>query len=420
MSRILTIIPYNFYPALTGGALRCYHILMELAKIHEVHVLTVQPIEDFYDEGKYVFPDNVKVWSTLDIKSRNYLTAGSFPDRVLKALYYRLIRRSLRGNTNQFLLDIYPLLKLLLKKERFDLVLFENLEAVELTYRICKMLSPNSFRVYDAHNVDSELWSQLAISQKSDQLHNYAINAYEVETKLYKKVDAFLSCSSDDYDKLNSLNKSRVSGTIIPNGVNVKQRPFDKNPTKYLINEIIFCGTLDTVPNKEGLLWFYDYVFPILIKKRPTIQLTIIGRVTDTHVFKKLIDDASVNFIGNVETVVPYYNGASVAIVPLLSGSGTRLKILEAMSLGNPVVSTKIGAEGIECHPGKNIFIIDQAEQFAEQIDLLIGNETLFNEVRVNALNFVTSFYSWHVIGNKINRFINDMLDNGCVKKGRK
>jgi polysaccharide biosynthesis protein PslH len=411
MSSILVIIPFTFYPPVTGGALRCYHLIKQMSLLHNISVITVQPKEDFFVSGEFVFSEKVEIWYLKASCSK--LPASNILQRLYNAIYFRFLRRSIKGVTNQFLLDIYPVLKRVLNSRKIDIILFENLEAVELTGNLCKKISPSSIRIYDAHNVDSELWLQLAISQNETKFKRYATNSLFTERNLCKRVDSFFCCSVNDQVKLLGLNENRVYSSVIPNGVDVESKPFDDNQDKFKKESIIFCGTLDTVPNKEGLLWFYNTIFPKLKRLRPSVSLTVIGKVTQRHVYDILINDPSVNFIGNVEDVVPYYRQTSVAIAPLLSGSGTRLKILEAMSLGNPIVSTWIGAEGISCIPNKNIFLTDDPDQFAKHIDALIGNEVLFNSIRREALKLVKDSYDWKVIGTKLNEAFNKIRNNG-------
>ncbi len=115
-------------------------------------------------------------------------------------------------------------------------------------------------------------------------------------------------------------------------------------------------------------------------------------------------------FEGIVPNVQPFYHRASVCIAPLLTGSGTRLKILEAMSFGNPVVSTIIGAEGIGYEKGKHLQVADMPELFASAITSLLQNNYRFNSQRVDARKLVEENYDWKVIGEKMNTSIHTLL----------
>jgi len=121
-------------------------------------------------------------------------------------------------------------------------------------------------------------------------------------------------------------------------------------------------------------------------------------------------NNPAINFIGPVDDVMKYYRESSVAIVPLLTGSGTRLKIMEAMSFGNPVVSTGTGAEGLLVKPNNNIFIADTPQDFANAIANLIENKSLFEATRLNASQLVRKEYDWSVSGGKMNNAIEQLL----------
>ncbi|HEX8459818.1 MAG TPA: glycosyltransferase family 4 protein, partial [Segetibacter sp.] len=298
----------------------------------------------------------------------------------------------------------------LLQKVNFDVIFYENLEAVSLLANIINRKSPASIKVYDAHNVDSELWMQKSNSENIVLYREYAKKALLTEKSLFKKADIFFSCSQRDNEKLVKINNGKIRGTVIPNGVDTELNPFDTNPTKHLIKNIIFCGSLGYFPNKEGLRWFYTNVFPLVIEKFPSVTLTVIGNVTDKADYAFLQNDEAVNFVGKVESVIPYYKNASVSIVPLKSGSGTRLKILEAMSLGNPVVSSSIGAEGIEYSDNTNILIADEPAAFASQIAFLLQNEKAFNKIRKNGRELVHKVYAWNKIGEQMNKSLEEVF----------
>jgi glycosyltransferase involved in cell wall biosynthesis len=134
--------------------------------------------------------------------------------------------------------------------------------------------------------------------------------------------------------------------------------------------------------------------------------LTIIGQGMDQGCFEQMRADPSVHFAGFVEDVVPWYHRSGVSVVPLRVGSGTRLKILEAMSTGNPVVSTHRGAEGIEATSGENILIADDPMKFAEAVLRLRSAPEEFEKIRKKARTLVQRKYDWRVIGRRLSQAI--------------
>jgi polysaccharide biosynthesis protein PslH len=408
MATILTIIPYPIYPPVNGGALRCFYILREMARHHTVYLFTGQQIEDFKLDFEVEFPDNVHIISYS--KESKYKSILNFlPSKTADALNFRYLTRSFHTSANSVLLESYSSLVKLLKKVKFDIVFYESLFALGLYGGIIKK-EISSFHLYDAHNVDSILWTRLAIERKNKKFEKYAKEAQSLEKSLYKRVDAYFCCSDVDKEKLTRLNRNLLKGLVIPNGVDLKAKPFDKRLDKYLNKELIFCGSLDYLPNKEGILWFYKEILPLIKKSIPAIKLTIVGNSVDSNIFQEIKDNPSINFIGQVKSVVPYYKASAIAIVPLLTGSGTRLKILEAMSMGNPVVSTTVGAEGIDYIYDKHLLVGDTPEQFAEKVIWLLSDRQKFDDNRNAALELVRQKYDWELIGKITNYNIHKFI----------
>jgi polysaccharide biosynthesis protein PslH len=412
MATILTIIPYSFYPPTSGGALRCFYILREMARLHKVYVLTSQSTEDFKVKSEPPFPENAQIVSFFD--AEEYSSEFKlFPKKIVDALSYRLLRGTFKGPVNNTLLKSHKTLKRLLLTVKFDVIYYENLEALGLYRNIIKRKNASAIHLYDAHNVDSELWKQLAEAEQKPIYRRYAEMSLAIESSLFKRVDAFFCCSETDNIILTKLNGNRISGKQIPNGVDLSYRPFDNNEKKYIIQNILFCGSLNYFPNKEGLEWFYNKVLPIIQKELPDIVLTVVGNKSDTMDYKFLQDNPNIALHINVESVVPYYLQSSVAIVPLLSGSGTRLKVLEAMSMGSPVVSTDLGAEGLNFVQGKHLLIAANPEEFANHVLNLLRDKFLFNTIRYQAFEYVKETYDWTILGKSINL----SLDQLIVKK---
>lgn len=403
MAKILLIIPYEFYPPKFGGALRCFYIMREMARYHEVTLLTVQPLSDFSKQNESAFPSNVKVASNAHEDYYKSLF-NILPSRAANLLNSKMIYRSLFRRGSLYLLKSYEVLKSLLKENNFDFVCYENLECFATFHKQIKRISPSTRHIYDAHNVDSELWKQQAESTKQPELLKYAAGTLKAEKRLYLDVQMCFCCSEKDRSKLMEFNDNRLHSVVIPNGVDCSSRPYDANPHKSAIKNILFCGTLDYGPNMEGIMWFYEKIFPLVKTQFPQINFTVVGKMHRDGPFKTLREDESVHFIGTVDDVTDYYRQSSVLVVPLLKGSGTRLKILEAMSMGNPVVSTSIGAEGLQLVHGKDLLIADTETEFSEAIIELLRHPAKFDEMRVQARTLVEQQYDWEKVGKKINQ----------------
>ena len=408
MAKVLTIIPYKFYPPTNGGALRCFHILREMSRQHELYLLTVQPVDDFFGNINADFPINVTVISLFStIPYRSFF--NFFPNKIADAINSRLINKKFRASANSYFLKAYPVLLKMLNEIQPDIVYFENLEAVGFFSKIVRNQIPAAKQIYDSHNIDSELWKQIAKSKNNLDFRKYSIGALLLETQLNRMVDYFFCCSETDKRKLLLLNSDKIQGWMIPNGVDTLKKNFDSNPLKYINNTILFCGSLEYLPNMEGLYWFYTKVFPLIKRVIPNIVLMIIGTDLHENNYEEFRCDNSVKFIGKVVDLKAFYYATSLSIAPILSGRGTRLKILEAMSFGNPVVSTSIGAEGIEVIAGEHLMIANEPEDFANKVVELLQNNDLFESIRQKSRELVQSEYDWGKIGIKINSILHQI-----------
>jgi len=391
---------------MNGGMQRCFHILHQLAKHFELTAIIFQDKESFLKSAiDYPAINNIKLYSTKDeFYHKDFFSL--FPQKIEKALRYRWIKRSWKSSADGNFLQYYPGLKKILSHHDYDAVILENLATLNAVDTIRKY-GKNTKIIYDAHNVDSKLGA-MAVG-KFGMKEKYLEDIQKAERNMHLKVDALFTCSKEDRDDFLRMNHDQISVAVIPNGVNVG------NLYAGAVNEdkpgyILFCGSLNFQPNSEGLFWFYKNCWNEVKEKFPAIKLLVVGSGKAPDYFKEIYIDDSVIFSGIVEDVKPWYNKAAIAIVPLLSGSGTRLKILEAMSLGVPVISTALGAQGIE-HTDKNdIEIFDNPEDFSNGLIELLCNKSNRIQLKDNARNLVEKKYDWNVIGEKMNDFLKETL----------
>jgi polysaccharide biosynthesis protein PslH len=397
MTKILHLIPYyDFYPPQNGGALRCYYINQELSKYFDVTLLTYQDKRTLYSNNLYTWNNDIKVFNP----EKNINTKGVI-NRIINAIKYRFYTRSFSGPAELFLLSFYSVLQNVLKKTEFDYVIFEHLSSMS-TSSVIRRISPKTLQIIDQHNVDYLIQEQDNYQNKNkSELLKYK------ESNLFKKVDYFFCCSDNDKNILEKINKFKIKGHVVPNGTNiVNVSNFNNTQTNV---SMIFCGSLDYKPNIEGLFWFYNEIFPIIKKEIPNIKFNIIGRGNSDGLTLLKIDPG-INFIGKVDSVIPYYKQSTIAIVPLLTGSGTRLKVLEAMGLGIPVVSTTKGAEGLNYTNNVNVLIGNDPESFANCVVDLMKNKEKRELLASNARRLIETLYSWNRIGYDLYEQIQSLM----------
>lgn len=211
---------------------------------------------------------------------------------------------------------------------------------------------------------------------------------YELlEIAAFRKFDRVYVCS--DADRATLAARFQVELQVLPNVVRIEERSPRRprnEPFRFL-----FIGTMGYYPNFDGYHWYCNEVLPILRRIAPA---NLIVEVAGSGSADRLTPYESVCLTGEVPDVRPVYERADAAIVPLRAGGGTRIKILEAFAFGRPVVSTTIGAEGIEATPDRDILMADSAEEFAKRCAELMSNPDLGRRLATNALRLVRDSYS--------------------------
>jgi sugar transferase (PEP-CTERM/EpsH1 system associated) len=215
---------------------------------------------------------------------------------------------------------------------------------------------------------------------------------------LGKKVDMSIVMSESD---ANILNKDKTVSNIavIPNGVDIEEFLFTKANSQNIT--ISYFGNMEYFPNQDAVLFFSKQILPMIKQKIPGVKFLIVGKNPSLTV-QSLATDENIIVTGTVDSVIPHYINSSICIVPLRAGGGTRLKILEAMAVGRPVVSTTIGCEGLDVVDGENLLIADTPVQFAEKVIQLINDKQLYQKIANNGRKLVEDKYSWDKIAEKL------------------
>jgi glycosyltransferase involved in cell wall biosynthesis len=167
---------------------------------------------------------------------------------------------------------------------------------------------------------------------------------------------------------------------------------------------LLFFGALNYYPNESGLGWFLDQVWPLLRKSHPGVTLKVVGQHPPESLKRRR--DPGVEIVGAVPDLRPWLSKATATLAPLHVGGGTRLKILEAMAMGRPVVSTRIGAEGIDIADGEQVLLGDTPEAFAAQVRRTLDDAELCRRMGTAARRLVEEKYGWDAAVGVIERFM--------------
>ncbi len=255
-------------------------------------------------------------------------------------------------------------------------------------------------RVIDMHNLESEIMRRYA-EKAGDPLKALysrmtAKKLARYEREVLKGFDLCCAVSARDAGHIKEFCSDTV---VVDNGVDLDT--FLLRGETITEPRLVYTGWMKYHANNDAAKYFCDEIFPAIQKDRPEVTVDIVGKEPSDEVLR-LSETAGVNVTGAVPDIRPYINGASVYIVPLRVGGGTRLKILEAMAIGIPIVSTSIGCEGIGLTHGKDILIADTAEDFAAQTLRLLDDPALRKRLAANARELVQERFSWKMIGEKL------------------
>jgi len=381
--KILWVKAGGLVPPDTGGKIRSYNILRELARKHSVTFFSFYAAhpDDQHPTLNQIFEKTVCVPLTLpEPKSaRELLDYARYFFSLESYSLMKYCRPSVRLK-----------LRSLLSERKFDVMLCDfvvSAPAIPWDFPCPKVLF--------THNVEAMIWKRhydvarnplwKALSWREWKMMERA------ERRYLKQADHVLAVSEADRDNfLKFLELSKLA--VIPTGVDIEF--FQPRPGEETSNSLVFTGSMDWLPNEDGVLYFVDQVLPRIREQLPDVSLWVVGRKPSQRL-KKLAGRQQVNLTGWVEDVRPYIAAAAVCIVPLRIGGGTRLKIFEAMAMAKPVVSTTIGAEGLPVRHGENILLADTAEGFARETIELLRNPARRKQIGLAAHKMVVENYSW-------------------------
>ena len=402
------VVPWHPYPLHSGGALRAFHLIRQLGRFVPTQVFF--PVDAQYDEDEiaqaFCFDDvDVKI-NRIHVPS----SARSFRQRVRDRWDTVLASKRMDEPANSVSLALLRSVKTAIRSLRPKLVVLTEIETL-LCAPMIRRLSPGTVIVADMHNVNHVLQQHYDRNASADSKRSGIYKSLRTkESSLADTVDHVFACSEVDLREFERLNSTNFRGSVIPNGVDTHENHFDDDPQKFRRNEVIYCASLTTPANIDGLLWFHREIWPIVRQRLSSAILSIVGSGSENPLFAVTKEDPTVHFRGRVPRLAPHYRGAGVSICPLRIGSGTRLKILEAMSFGNPIVSTSLGCEGLGATDAEHLLIRDEPQQFANAILELLSSPSDFHQLRTNARAFVTKHYDWDVIGDKMKTVLNGLI----------
>ena len=306
----------------------------------------------------------------------------------------------------------------LLRSRRFDVVSIEGLPLVHHRVRQAPPGAPVPRVLLDEHNVEFDLARQSVDASDGvlRRLH-HAVNWRKIkseEVAAWRAADGVAFTSANDLSRARALVPA-LRATVIPNGVDIDRfRPGPHLPPCDG-RTVLFFGTLNYFPNQDAVLQFLRETWPLLERSNPSAKLKIVGPYPTPQVLA--YQGPKIEVTGLVDDVRPHLSAAACVIAPLRVGGGTRFKIIEAMALARPVISTTIGAEGIGTTAGRDILIAEEPEAFAVAIDRVLHDPRLAHRLGTAARQLVEERYGWNAVATDLEAFLRRLLEEGPPRR---
>jgi glycosyltransferase involved in cell wall biosynthesis len=292
-----------------------------------------------------------------------------------------------------------------LRTERFDAVQLEGVHLMKYL-PVIRQASGSPSILIDWHNIESELmwrFSETTRNLPKKLVAKRTASLLErAEHQLLDNCDTHTVVSERERRKILAL-RPKANIHVIPNGVDsafYAPTTARRQATQDDAPKLLFVGSMDYHANIDAVTWFVREVWPAIARKHPNIRFVIVGR--DPAPSVRVLASARIEVTGTIDDVRPYYESATAIIVPLRSGSGTRLKILEAMAAGVPIVSTRLGAEGIDVQHDVHLLLADNPDDILAAVTTLISSSDIRRRLVEHAQALVTKHYDWSILGEQL------------------
>lgn len=362
MAKILILTPQLPYPPEQGTSLRNFHILRGLVDRHEITLLS------FLEENQTINTPQIKPLKALCEVHTVHAPARSMANRLKKLLLSTEPDLAWRLYSSKY---EEALLKLL-TDHHFDVVQIEGIELARYL-PIIRIANKNTRIVFDDHNAEAELQQRNFLTDRK-QPGRWPAAVYSwIQVRRLRRFECWIVGEADGVTAVSEADAAElgrlVGGAwrkkirVVPNCIDVQEYQATSKANniddsyKY---DLIFLGKMDYRPNIDAVLWFAEAVWPEIRRQIPSCTWAIVGQKPHKRL-DKLSQNAGITVTGRVADIRPYLAGAALFIAPFRIGSGTRLKLIEAMAVGKAIIATPIGAEGFPVESGKEIIIAENA-----------------------------------------------------------
>jgi glycosyltransferase involved in cell wall biosynthesis len=371
--------------AITSGLLANGHSVKVLAVSTQKHTFLEKQISEAYIKKTSI--ETVFIDTSLSVSKgfRNLFSKGSYN---IERFYSKAFQTRLEE---------------ILKSEKYDVVQFESVFVAPYLETVKRFSQAKT--VLRAHNVEHLIWQRMA-TQTSNPLKKWylrflAKRLKEYEMGVLNNFDGIATITAEDKNYFID-NTILTRSDVFPLGIDSAQyKPAQLNEVEF--PSLFHLGSMDWMPNEEAIKWFLEKVWMDIHAAFPDLKLYLAGR--NMPEWLQALQMPNVYIIGEVENAQDFMRKKAIMVVPLLSGGGMRVKVIEGMALGKAIVSTTIGAEGIDAKDDSTLLIADTAEQFVQQIGKCINDRDIYNSTSVNARKFALANYDYKEVADKLTHF---------------
>ena len=384
------------YPPNRGVLQRNYNLLRQAAKSCEVHVLAFdqpasRPVEVTPADCVEVLKEFCGGVSWLRLENK-----------YLRGNRYCLAARGLLSREPYDFhwlrsTEMAEKLRKLLERVPFDVVHFDTIGLAQYRW-----LVENCGTVLNHHNIESSMMGRRATNEANPLRRAYwysqADKLRKAELRWCSRFHVNLVVSEQDRRDLSAAIPT-ITTAVVANGTDVeffKMRPDPGGTT------LLFCGGLDWYPNIDAIRFFFDAIWPKLVDEQSDVEVYIVGRNPPEWLAKLSAKDCRIHVTGFVEDVRPYFEKATAYVCPIVDGGGTRLKVLDALAMGVPLVGTSFACSGLPVEDGEHVLMADAPKTFVTQIQRLFNDPALRRKLSGKARAFVERLYSWEVVGKSL------------------
>jgi len=400
--KILFVAPFLPSPPRFGGQRRIDGLARYLASRHELTVLAFNRPDEWMETS--VETTSSYCQAVVAVPERDYDEATKRRLQLQSTASAHSFEHLVKARRPDFQRE----LDRLLAGEAWDVVQFEFMQMAAFGFDNARPTRP--LFVLDEHNIEYDILRRTAqagtdIARKLYSAVNWRKLRRE-EHSSWHRFDGVVLTSERDQEFVRR-EAPGVPTAVAANGVDIDL--FAPSNGAEEPDTILFFGAINYFPNHDGVVYFIDEILPIIRAARPKVRFQVLGPGANSEVLTRAC--GSVEILGMVDDVGPFIDRAAAVVVPLRLGGGTRLKVVEAMAKAKPIVSTRLGAEGIDVVDGRHLLLADEPSEFAAAVERVLSDRRLADQLGAGARRLAEERYTWQAIGRRLEDFYEQLVN---------